>query len=568
MADLSPDAESRTTPPAAPPAATRSGWRARWLTVAALGAPGLCFIVLGYEGRRVAQLLTLLLPLLLWLRMPLRTPVGIMVRRWLVTLGILVFVLDGVARTYLLSSYQAAPDSTLVLSAMANTNLRESLEYAAQSWRGLALFGLVLAAVAAWIWLVSGKLEAVPAPGPGRKRSLMDCAVLVLIGILLLLSAAAYANKPWRRLHPVLFWPHWVESTEKLRKGWANLDAVRNEALERAQAAAPVVLREGPSTVVLVLTDSINRDNFSLYGYGRKTTPGLQQHQRQLGAQMQVLRNAWSVDAATLPAIGNLFSFGMPEADDAQHLLALARVAGYKVWWISNHDDVAIEQQHARHADVLQMINREPGRSSMSLDGELLDEFHTALQAPDQRKFIVVHMQGAHPHYSLRFPKGHNPFDDADDAVDAAMARQGRPVWVRELRQNYDAAVLYHDSVVSELLRLSREADRPQAYTGWMYLSDHGQEVGHVGNHVGHSPGTAAGYRIPAIVWQSHAAAPIPTDWAQRPFRADWAAWTLADLLGVQWHGQQVQHNVLHADYRWQAPQLPQLGTQLPSFTD
>jgi heptose-I-phosphate ethanolaminephosphotransferase len=90
---------------------------------------------------------------------------------------------------------------------MANTNLRESLEYAAQSWRGLALFGLVLAAVAAWVWQVSGRLEQAPAAGPGRKRSLMEYAVLVLIGILLLLSAAAYANKPWRRLHPVLFCP-------------------------------------------------------------------------------------------------------------------------------------------------------------------------------------------------------------------------------------------------------------------------------------------------------------------------------------------------------------------------
>jgi len=36
----------------------------------------------------------------------------------------------------------------------------------------------------------------------------------------------------------------------------------------------------------------------------------------------------------------------------------------------------------------------------------------------------------------------------------------------------------------------------------------------------------------------------------------------------VQWHGQQAQRNVLHADYRWQAPHMPQLGAQITSFTD
>jgi heptose-I-phosphate ethanolaminephosphotransferase len=342
---------------------------------------------------------------------------------------------------------------------------------------------------------------------------------------------------------------------------------VRNEALERAQAAAPVVLREGPSTVVLVLTDSINRDNFSLYGYGRKTTPGLQQHQRQLGAQMQVLRNAWSVDAATLPAIGNLFAFGMPEADDAQHLLAMARVAGYKVWWISNHDDVAIEQQHARHADVLQMINREPGRSSMSLDGEMLDEFNTALQAPAQRKFIVVHMQGAHPHYSLRFPKGHNPFDDADDAVDAAMAsraaRSGSGT-APELRRRAALPRLGGVRAAAPVARSGKAAGlygldvpvRPRAGSRPCR-----QPCGPQPRHGGGLPHT--GHRVAVAHGGAHSGGLCP---AALP--GGLGGLDIGGPAGVQWHGQQAQRNVLHADYRWQAPHMPQLGTQITSFTD
>jgi heptose-I-phosphate ethanolaminephosphotransferase len=213
--------------------------------------------------------------------------------------------------------------------------------------------------------------------------------------------------------------------------------------------------------VVLVITDSINRDNMGLYGYGRPTTPRLQAHKARAGEQMAVLKNAWSVDASTLPALRNMFHFGLPESDNPPHVLALARAAGYKVWWISNHDDLAIEQQHARFADVVDMVNRTPGRASASLDGEILDCVQEAFaDTSTDRKLIVVHLMGAHPHYSLRFPANANPFDDDVDAVETGLVKEGRSAWVRRFRQEYDAALLYHDFVVSELLQQTRSAGK------------------------------------------------------------------------------------------------------------
>ena len=80
---------------------------------------------------------------------------------------------------------------------------------------------------------------------------------------------------------------------------------------------------------------------------------------------------------------------------------------------MSNHDDVAIEQQHARLADSLEMINREPGRSTAMLDGELLDCLKEALIDPAPRKLIIVHLAGrstrttafAHPQTSRPLQK-------------------------------------------------------------------------------------------------------------------------------------------------------------------
>lgn len=385
------------------------------------------------------------------------------------------------------------------------------------------------------------------------------------MALAMLLACLAYASKPWRRLHPLAFWAHWTHSVRAMSADMSNQQRLRDQALDHARETAPVIAHDGPATVVLVITDSINRDNMGLYGYGRDTTPRMRTDQRQAGDHMLVLSNAWSVDASTLPALRNLFAFGQPDIARPPHLLALARAAGYKVWWMSNHDDVAIEQQHARLADVVDFVNRTPGRASASLDGELLDCIQEALEDPAQRKFIVVHLLGAHPHYRLRYPEGQNPFDDAPDAVDAQLSKQGRSAWVRRFRQDYDAALLYHDFVVSETLQLTRNVGDAGGYRAWMYLSDHGQEVGHVSDRAGHSPNTESGYRIPTIMWRNSPLPPAAVNAAKQPFRADWAGWTVVELLHLRWRGQDSSRNVLSPDYRWEAPTLP---VQVRSFVD
>ncbi|MDQ7973180.1 MAG: phosphoethanolamine transferase [Rhodocyclaceae bacterium] len=547
-----------TLPTAAGPAAVPGRF---WPSLGALAALLASVIVLGHDGRRVAQLLLLALPLLAWLCWPVRSAGVHRLRQAAVTLWVLAFALDGVVRAYLLDTYQSAPDGAMVLGAAANTNPRESAEYLSMHWRTALLWLLAVLAAAGCAW----RLAARGRRGPSARLSRWVAAGVAAV---LLLSGVAYASKPWRRLHPVLFWSGWQSQLETLRAGWADQQRVRDAALARARAAAPVIAREGPSTVVLVITDSINRDNLGLYGYRRATTPRLQAQQRQLGEQLTVLRNAWSVDASTLPALRNLFAFGEPDRADPQHLLAMARAAGYKTWWMSNHDDVAIEQQHARLADVVDIVNRTPGRASASLDSELLDCVQEALEDPAERKLIVVHLLGAHPHYTLRFPPGQNPFDDEVDAVESDMARNGRSAWVRRFRQEYDAALLYHDFVVAEMLQLTRTVGRTDGYRAWMYLSDHGQEVGHGSDRAGHSPSTESGYRIPALVWRNQPPPPdaaTPADAALRPFRADWAGWTLADLLALRWNGLRTERDVLAAGYRWEAPTLP---LAVRSFTD
>jgi heptose-I-phosphate ethanolaminephosphotransferase len=521
------------------------------------------WIAFGHDGRKIGQLLLLALPGLLWLFWPLQSAAMRTLRSVALWLWAMAFVADATLRAYLFDTYQAAPDSSLVLGAMANNSARESTEYLAMHWRSVTA-ALVPVAVAGVLlaWLV----WPLPARDPAdRIRPRSAPWGIALLALAVLASSVAYASKPWRRLHPVLHWADWSRSVQDQRAVWADGAAARHSALERARAAEPVLLSQEPATVVLVVSESINRDNLGLYGYGRATTPKLSAQRVALAERLIVLRNAWSADPATLPALANLFQFGDASSKNPMHVLALARATGYRVWWIGNQDDMAVEQTHAGLADELRLINRTPGRSSASPDSEVLQPLRAALADPHPRKLVVVHLMGAHPHYHLRYPEGGNPFEGKTDVVERQLEGQGRPGWLRQLRNEYDAAVLNHDLLVSELLDLTRAGGAGGGYRAWMFLSDHGQEVAHERNHAGHSPGTAAGYRIPALIWHNQESRLLPADLERRPFRADWGSWTLTDLLRIQWHGNEPDRNVLSDAYRWQAPRL---AAPVASFVD
>ena len=135
------------------------------------------------------------------------------------------------------------------------------------------------------------------------------------------------------------------------------------------------------------------------------------------------------------------------------------------------------------------------------------------------------------------------------------MVRESRPLWLRSMRRSYDTAIRYHDGVVAETARLTRKHAPANGHGAWVFLSDHGQEVGHTTNRAGHSAATEAGYRIPTLVWRS--TTPLPADASSRPFRADWAGWLMADLMHVQWDGMAQERNVLAPGYAWTPPPLP-----------
>ncbi|QLI81034.1 phosphoethanolamine transferase [Chitinibacter fontanus] len=509
------------------------------LLVATLGVA----ITVGHDDWRVGQVFVLALPAPLLLLYQSRSQWQKILQLVAAAIWAGLFIVDGAIRAYLLATYQALPNSALVLAALANTNPRESIEYLHMYqyqiyfWAGFALLALLSMAYCLRRWWRGER----PAITWGRASWTITLLLLALI-------FAALALKPWRRYHPVIFWPMWWQQLNQLEAGWADMTAHRAKLLSHAQQTKLHLNIATPNTLVVVISDSVNRQNLSLYGYPRLTSPQMQHKQGELGQALQVVPYAWSSAAATVPALRNFFYFGEPEATPAQHLLAIARDAGYKIWWISNHDDVAIEQEHARFSHAAHFINSQPGRSAKSLDQQVKPLLQQALADAAAHKLIIVHLLGAHPHYRLRYPATTTDF--GADTVEQQLQAQGRSAYLRTLRREYDAALRYHDQVMADLLALTQTASGERA---WLYFSDHGQEVAHTLDHAGHSQQSAAGYRIPLMIWQSQWAAD-----RQLPARArsDWLAWTVLRLLHLDWQLYRPECDLLHPDYQWQAPAL------------
>lgn len=529
--------------------ALRALGRLPWPVLAAMTGlsvvPVLCS---AYGGTRLLQLVVLSLSawMLLW-----RPGVRLPVRRLQLTAASVLlasFLLDGVVRGFILSRYGTVPDSTMVTTSMANTSVSESREFLVAFWPALALWagiGLFTVSLLGLLLAAWWKKPVVRTRMTRRER-----AVFIL---LLLLLVLAMTIRPWRNHHPLLFWPKWSASIIELREQWHRAELQHESFRRRAIDEAPALTRDSPDTLVLVISDSINREHLSVYGYPRETTPKLASRRDNEPDKLKIFRYAWSADASTVLALNNFFYFGEPKRPDRHHLLALAAAAGYKTWWISNHDDLAVYKEHSALADQRVMVNHFPGRSTTSLDLHILPPLEAALQDDAKRKFIVVHLLGAHPHYENRYPSGRAPFKGREDAVHDALKKDGRSFWAIASRNAYDAAIHFHDEVLDRTLELTARAGKRAR---WIFLSDHGQEVGSVSDHAGHSAASPDGYRIPLILW-GDMAKQLPHAPDGMPVRSDWLGYSMMRMLGIRWKGYRTERDILHPAYQWQPPALP-----------
>lgn len=332
---------------------------------------------------------------------------------------------------------------------------------------------------------------------------------------------------PWQLVVGFRKYREQLASMEKLLAGNAKLAPLEGMTDPRA---------DKPTTLVLVIGESTNRQRMSLYGYPRETTPELDK----LRDQLQVFDNVVTPRPYTIEALQQVLTFADEQNPDGYlttpSLVNMMKQAGYKTFWITNQQTMTKRNTmlttFSEQADEQVYLNNNLNQNARQYDGDVLEPFAKVLADKAPRKLIVVHLLGTHMRYKYRYPDNFEKFTD----------KTGAPKWVTDDQlatyNSYDNAVLYNDFVVSSLIK-KFSATKPDGFL--LYLSDHGEAVfdSPKGGVIGRNEGkpTAPMYTIPFMVWasdkwKSHAAFDFSSI-LDRPYSSSNLIYTWADLAGL-----------------------------------
>ena len=308
---------------------------------------------------------------------------------------------------------------------------------------------------------------------------------------------------------------------------------------------------------VLVIGESQRRDQLSLYGYSRPTTPNLDARRDQLVVFDQAIAPA----PQTVLAVPMLSSLMDPRTFSPRYLdanlISLANQAGMHTEWLSRQGlDITSERTWitaiAQRADVARTIMTE-------YDDGLLDALDEALARKVKGpRLIVLHLYGSHPPASLQYPDSLRYFLTPDSTS--------------PLTDAYDDSIRFTDQVLEGVFQ--RLEGR---HAGVLYLSDHGLEHDPLSDayvHGGDRPSQAP-YRIPLWLWQAGRGTNPEREMvhlrehARQPFASFDLPYLASDWMGIHFSGDKPCLSPWSACYqpRERHPVLDQLG-RLNFFED
>mgnify|MGYP002135218481 CR=1 FL=1 len=488
----------------------------------------------GFSGLRQSLLLSLLwlVPLLLF---PARA------RMLAALIGVPLWLCSLAGFGYFLIYGQEFSQSVIFI--LFESNVSEGSEYLAQYfawWMLPAFFAYGLGA-----WLLWRQVRPVYLPRPAAALA-AAFFLFASIGYPALRQfskhddVAVALEKFEARIEPATPW-QLVVGYRQYRSQLANMQAL----LEGRQRIAPLTdLRDAhagqPATLVLVIGESTNRQRMSLYGYGRKTTPELDQ----LRDQLQVFTGAVTPRPYTIEALQQVLTFADQENPDAYlntpSLVSVMKQAGYKTYWITNQQTITKRNTmlttFSKQADEQFYLNNNREQNARQYDGDVLDPFAKVLAEDAPRKFIVVHLLGTHMSYQYRYPPEYERFTDHSGAP-AHVSEDQLPTY-----NAYDNAVLYNDFVVSSLIKQFAATD-PNGFL--LYFSDHGEEVYDTPPHKTQGRNednpTRHMYTVPFLLWTSEKwQAAHPRDFSQdvnRKYSSSELIHTWSDLAGFTYDG-------------------------------
>lgn len=237
----------------------------------------------------------------------------------------------------------------------------------------------------------------------------------------------------------------------------------------------------GIDTYVLIVGESVRVDNMSLYGYTRSTTPQVEAQRKQIKLFNQAISGA-PYTALSVPlslTADSVLSHDIHNYPD--NIINMANQAGFQTFWLSSQSPF---RQNGTAVTSIAMRAMETVYVR-GFDELLLPHLSQALQQnTQQKKLIVLHLNGSHEPACSAYPQSSAVFQPQDDQ-DAC----------------YDNSIHYTDSLLGQVFELLK--DRRASV---MYFADHGLERDPTKKNVYFHGGREASqqaYHVPMFIWYS-----------------------------------------------------------------
>ncbi len=252
---------------------------------------------------------------------------------------------------------------------------------------------------------------------------------------------------------------------------------------------------------VLVIGETSRACNWQLAGYERDTNPRLCTR-----SNLYFFPKAYSGANITLRSVPMLISPATPEQPLAwQHepfITEILKPLGFKEAWISG--------QSLR--EVWNGLAQKPCDRIVNLgasfpaprpyDGDQLLHLKAFIEGSPRRTFAVLHQNGGHLYYPLRYPDSFAVFQPLPEKVlglTPSLQVEDRPLLINA----FDNTIVYTDFVLDSAIQILEETHRPAFL---VYIADHGENIFDTEkNLIGHGSSTPTHYElhVPMFVWLS-----------------------------------------------------------------
>ncbi|MCY4779941.1 phosphoethanolamine transferase [Sphingobacterium sp. UT-1RO-CII-1] len=235
-----------------------------------------------------------------------------------------------------------------------------------------------------------------------------------------------------------------------------------------------VVGDDGVDLLVVLVGESARRQNMSLYGYERSTTP-FQDAER---SNMLFYKNMVSSAGITLLSVPMILSKMVPEtyhegkAQLNDNVFNLAKSVGYKSYWLSTQEKgshyLSTVNNLVSFADSLVWMT--------GYDEVLLPEVANLVKSDRKKMTIFMHINGSHSNACDKYPKEFASFNNGISEIDC-----------------YDNSILYTDQLMGQLFTMLKDKN-----AAVIFLSDHAEKL--VNGRFIHSD-SKEGTEIPYYIW-------------------------------------------------------------------